>query len=50
MVAFKASSLVGSEGNLILKCNAKRYLLGMRGGNFIVGIFSKILSFKIRAA
>jgi len=46
----KASSLVGSSGNLILKYTAKRYLLGMKGGNFVVGIFSKILSFKIRAA
>jgi len=45
----KAISLVGNDGNLILKCSAKRYLLGVKGGNFIVGIFSKILSFKVRA-
>jgi len=41
---------VGNGGNFILKCNAKRYLLGVKGGNFIVGIFSKVLSFKVLAA
>ena len=45
----RASSLVGNDGNLILKCNAKRYLLGVRGRNFIVGILSKNLSLKVRA-
>ena len=46
----RASSLVGNDGNLILKCNAKRYLLGVKGGNFIVGILSKNLSLKVREA
>ena len=39
-----ANLLVGSDGNLILKCKAKRYLLGVKEGNFIVGILSWILS------
>jgi len=45
-----ANLLVGSGGNFILKCSAKRYLLGLKGGNFIVGILSKVLSLKVLAA
>ena len=45
-----AKSVVGSDGNLILKCKAKRYLLGIKGGNFIEGSLSFILSLKVLAA
>jgi len=41
---------VGNGGNFILKCSAKRYLLGVKGGNFIVGILSKALSLRVLAA
>jgi len=36
----RANLLVGKAGSFILKCNTKRYLLGVKGGNFVVGILS----------
>jgi len=36
----RANLLVGKAGSFILKCNTKRYLLGEKGGNVIIGILS----------
>jgi len=46
----RANLLVGSGGNLVLKYKAKKYLLGVKGGNFIVWILALILSLKVLAA
>jgi len=45
-----ANLLVDNGGNFILKCGAKRYLLGIKGGNFIVGILLNVLSLKVLVA
>ena len=45
----KANLLVGNGENLILKWSAKRYLLGVKGGNFVEEILSKVLSLKVLA-
>jgi hypothetical protein len=46
----RANLLDGNGGIFILKCNAKRYLLGVKGRNFIMGSLSKNLSLRVLAA